>query len=451
MLSPPQVERPQPFAIYAQRMPLGDRLLEWICAMAAFLMLCAPRGAFIYFAILLTGLLVNVLARPENVRDGLARFRQRLARTAASPASLATGAFLIYSALSALWSVLPAEAIAKAVQAAALLAGLLAALAAISLLPAFSRWLAARGVVHGAAAGLAYIAIEQATGGAVKAALVNTTGVLPTDVTFNIVQGGEVTSIDTTFLNRHTTALVLLAWPVVACLAYWCAGRVHVVRGLVGIWLTAVAAAAFVSESETAKLAVIAGLALYGLAQVSRRWAFRAAAVGWTALALGIAVWVLLVFPPGNSLQSRLPFSAEDRVIVWRYTIAEMANAPFFGVGANMTPILHEREKAADPAKSQAHVPRLGHHAHNVFLQTWFELGAVGAVLLWALGLACLQVARTMPPATTAFALALFASATAVASTGYGMWQLWLLASGFLAVALLRLPDDAHHAPHDSR
>lgn len=440
--------------LYLQAMPLTDRLLELTVAAATFFTLAAPRGAFIYLTLTMMAALVatRTTARPISEGDG---FRARLARIGGSQVGIAAIAFLAYAALSATWAVDPVEAFAKSLQAAGLLAVLFVTLIAIGRRAPISCWLAARGVCHGAVLGLAYILVEHATDGTIKALLVNQTGLLPAKVTFNVVKDGAVAAIDNTFLNRHSAALVLLAWPVAASLRTWLADRPDLARLGSGIWLVAAAIAAFVSESETAKLAVLAGAALYGVACRYPQAAFWIAAAAWSALTLGIVPLLLAIFPPGNALQSKLPFSAEDRVIVWQYTIAQLPSAPLFGVGANMTPVLHEREKAADEAKSEAHVPRLAQHAHNAFLQTWFELGATGAVLLCALGLAALGAIAGFTPAARTFGYAFFASATAVASTGYGMWQVWLIAVGLLAIAILALAfrdkgagmSDAHPLP----
>ena len=75
----------------------------------------------------------------------------------------------------------------------------------------------------------------------------------------------------------------------------------------------------------------------------------------------------------------------------------------------------------------------VGFHAHNAFLQTWYELGVVGAILLLAAGSAVIgyigQLARNLQP----FMLAEFAAFFAIAATGWGMWQSWLMALTGLA------------------
>jgi O-antigen ligase len=70
-----------------------------------------------------------------------------------------------------------------------------------------------------------------------------------------------------------------------------------------------------------------------------------------------------------------------------------------------------------------------------VYLQTWFELGLIGATLLTLLGLAVLQAIGTLGPQLQPYAYATFASAALTAASSYGMWQIWFVgAFGFCAV-----------------
>ena len=67
-------------------------------------------------------------------------------------------------------------------------------------------------------------------------------------------------------------------------------------------------------------------------------------------------------------------------------------------------------------------------HAHNIYLQTWYELGVCGAALLSIFGLGILLRIGQLPERTFAFGLATFASGAMLASSSSGLWQLWFLA-----------------------
>jgi O-antigen ligase len=70
----------------------------------------------------------------------------------------------------------------------------------------------------------------------------------------------------------------------------------------------------------------------------------------------------------------------------------------------------------------------LSQHAHNFFLQTWLELGAIGAVLLTVAGLQVIRRLSQLAHGIQPYAFATFASAAAMMSASYGIWQSWLLA-----------------------
>ena len=75
----------------------------------------------------------------------------------------------------------------------------------------------------------------------------------------------------------------------------------------------------------------------------------------------------------------------------------------------------------------------MGHHAHSIFLQTWSELGAVGALLLAVAGAAVVLLVFLLPITAQPFAAGAFAAFAIVGAFAWGMWQSWFMC----AVALL--------------
>jgi len=78
----------------------------------------------------------------------------------------------------------------------------------------------------------------------------------------------------------------------------------------------------------------------------------------------------------------------------------------------------------------------LSTHAHNVYLQTWYELGLVGVTLLMLFGLSIVNAIKTLSLTVQPYAYATFTSAAVVAASSYGMWQIWFLAMFGYSVAL---------------
>ena len=76
---------------------------------------------------------------------------------------------------------------------------------------------------------------------------------------------------------------------------------------------------------------------------------------------------------------------------------------------------------------------KAGPHSHNVFLQTWYELGAIGAFLFLLAGCGVIGLIARLPAAAQSFILAQFATFFAIAAFSWGVWQSWLMALTGLA------------------
>ena len=82
---------------------------------------------------------------------------------------------------------------------------------------------------------------------------------------------------------------------------------------------------------------------------------------------------------------------------------------------------------------------RAGAHAHNAFLQTWYELGAVGVILFMVTCSAVILSLGRLPRDTQRFALAQVAAFFAIVAFAWGMWQGWLMALTGLAALYIAL------------
>jgi O-antigen ligase len=143
-----------------------------------------------------------------------------------------------------------------------------------------------------------------------------------------------------------------------------------------------------------------------------------------------------LAYDSGLHLSEWLPQSARARVILWEYTAEKTLERPLLGVGVDSTPRLREQQKAKFGRKKPAGFiyPRtMGHHAHNIYLQSWFELGALGALLLAAAGASIALLMLLLAASAQPFAAGTFAAFAVVGGFAWGMWQSWFMC----AVALL--------------
>jgi O-antigen ligase len=104
-----------------------------------------------------------------------------------------------------------------------------------------------------------------------------------------------------------------------------------------------------------------------------------------------------------------------------------------------------------DPNMGYALKGRAARHPHNVFLQTWLELGAIGAVLLLSIGLAGLWALRNWPVLFQASGYALFAACCAIGLSGFDMFQTWLIGATALAWSLMLLAKQFGYASARTR
>ena len=85
-------------------------------------------------------------------------------------------------------------------------------------------------------------------------------------------------------------------------------------------------------------------------------------------------------------------------------------------------------------------------HAHNVFLQAWYETGVIGSVLLMLAGLPIIGWIGRAPISARPLLAAAFAGGVLAASFSYSLLASWFLAS-FVITALfcrfaLRVADE---------
>jgi hypothetical protein len=250
-----------------------------------------------------------------------------------------------------------------------------------------------------------------------------------------VIVDGRVVSIGEYRLNRNVAVLCLFLFP--ALLAARTALPTSLWR-VAGVALVAVTAlSVFQSEHETSMLALIfAGLTFVGmlwLPTIMRRLVL----VGWITATVLVVPLALAAYEAGMHQARWIPETGRNRIILWSKTASEWRKAPLLGVGVAATRDL-DLKAAPNAVRPEGHTYslRTGRHAHNVFLQTWYELGALGASLLLIVGLAILGVIRRLPRAQAPYAYAAFVSAVITACFSWGMWQTWFIAA-FAATAIL--------------
>lgn len=235
---------------------------------------------------------------------------------------------------------------------------------------------------------------------------------------------------DTFVLNRSVVTDLLLLWPML--LLAGARGR------LLALAVVAVVTVAiFRSDSETAKLALVASAVAFALALAAPRLA-ALAVFGTGALLLVLAPWIGQI--AGRLLSARASAAiadahAGDRIAIWQSFGAAVMERPMLGSGFGAS-----TRMAADPLAGWVAEPlrlMLGAgHPHNSLLQIWVELGALGAVITLCLLAATLRAILAMERRVQPYAVALSASVLSISAVSHGAWQAWWIASVGAGVVL---------------
>jgi O-antigen ligase len=348
------------------------------------------------------------------------------------------GLLLLWSLVTLSWSADAAHGLLKVLIAMALLLASTVVAALVTGEARTNLLRMAEGLWLGLAIGLGYFLIETLSDQSIKIWIYNSLGLRPGDLKppgFFTWENGKLVSILAKDLTRNTAPIPLLVW----------AGMLAV-RGsqpafgwrVIGIGLGALAMAAVaVSQHETSKIAMVIGVVVWTLATLSPRWTPRLIGAGWLSCTLAIVPASLLLHRLDLHNAAWVPPTAQHRIIIWNHTAEQTLARPILGVGAHATYRLGPETAQRTVNAPDEHYQRtLSRHAHNVYLQTWFELGAVGAMLLALVGLAMLRILARQREALRPLGYATFACGTVIAGASYGMWQIWYMALFAFAITM---------------
>lgn len=229
-------------------------------------------------------------------------------------------------------------------------------------------------------------------------------------------------------------------------LGLWRAGA----RPLAVLQLAVGVAAILVTTSLSAKTALGAGLFAGAAVFVLPRLRF--ALLAPLALAAATAPLLLPVHPDADTVcwLSNHKGSALHRLYIWNFAAERIAERPVFGwgldaarriPGGNDPVVIHGCDAQHQPTHAlwvDSTVMPL--HPHNAILQTWLELGGIGALFGFGALLLALFRGFSHPAWRNRRAQAGFVGATcaglSVALVSFGIWQEWFLSSLFIAAAM---------------
>lgn len=247
-------------------------------------------------------------------------------------------------------------------------------------------------------------------------------------------------SRDIVALGRGVTALAPALFPAAAI-----AVRVWSLPSAIGIFALGVVAAA--TNDVTANvLAIGAGLAAALLSLQHQRLMFRLA--GWGAIAALLLFPLAAAFLPVDAIydyasenlsedQLAALSSSLHRLAVWKSVSMELLQGLPAGFGADYARIWKETAPLISVPGSSEPLSVMPTHPHNIFLQTWLELGLAGVAslaLFIYFGFQIL-VKSTLSKAVGAASVGAFAAIMVSVTVEGSMWQVWRLAAMALAAS----------------
>lgn len=349
----------------------------------------------------------------------------------------------LYLFLNASWSLDPERAFSKAVWFALVVAMSYGASRALAVWPQRSLQMAATAFLLGVSVGAAIILFEIATDRFLTLSAYKFLPITqPGSLKEFLVENGEIMRIPAAEINHNVAVMLIALWPALLCAMTRFHGRARWLCA--GGLFFAMLAALFLSEHDSSKAGLVLSVLVFAIARPLPDLTRKAVWLGW-------CLAFVLVIPLATSAYKAdwhkadwLPFSAQARVTLWAYTTEQIPDAPLFGIGGSST-----RKMDMTPENRQKHWKqrqktegfgwRAGAHAHNAFLQTWYELGAVGVILFVITGSAVILSVRTLPAATQSYTLGHITAFLSIIAFSWGMWQGWLVALAGLAALYIAL------------
>jgi len=353
-------------------------------------------------------------------------------------------AILAYGAAALIWADSPSAGVIPLAFGIGYFAGYLLDAAVVrSADRRFARRIA-EGLCIGLAFGLVYLGLEIFSAQSVKLALYRDLHVprswLRPARDFHWGPNGDLLSIEPSDLTRNIAPITLLLWSALLATKSFFRSE-NLARTLCWSLFILSVLVILKSEHETSKAALLFAVIIFIVARLSTVWSGRLLMLGWCFSCLAVIPCVMTLYRMGVQKESWVQPSMQARVEIWNSTAEQIMKSPIFGHGARA--MYDMRENKADESEYTPLAP----HAHNVFLQMWFEMGVIGAAMLTLMGLALIGVMGRLPEAVVPYAHATFTSAAAVAAASYGTWQPWFIAMFVMCpvmfMAALRSREDA--------
>lgn len=407
-----------------------DPLIAAVAALIVYAIVF-PRSAAAIFLVPVVLALGQLIVKGGHQRPALP----------VGPLLASTLALALWSMITAAWSAAPLASLSKPLffMGGAIGIGILAILAPHHGKQTLQR--VALGILFGSIIGGAFLCIETIWDQPVTRFFYNLLPVLRSGQEKHLsIENGVVMSIAENNINRRAAIVTLLLIPAALAAASAKGARVRW-GGLASLFAIAAILMRF-SGHQSSQAAIAAAGVAFLLARVSPKWTAVLAGAAWCISCLLVVPIVLSLHATGvHKDENGLFLSARHRIVIWNYTAEQVLKAPFFGVGADSTAAItlanEQSHSSKLTPKDGQFEPTAARHAHNVFLQTWYELGAVGALIFTAMGIFALTAITSARASLQPFLIAEFAAIAGMIAFSFGIWQLWF--QGAIGLAILAL------------
>jgi O-antigen ligase len=259
----------------------------------------------------------------------------------------------------------------------------------------------------------------------------------PTNTKHMRFTDGRLTWIDDAQANRRNCVFFILLLP-----AFGAAASLKAFTRSGALLLLGFEAAilAVFTQHQSSQLAVVAAMACYALIRLVPMWTRSLITVAWVAAVLFMVPATYLAFKGGVHHSDSLFPSARQRIVIWGYTAERIAERPILGVGADATAVINTRQLSTHQVeRPEGFVYPLStaNHAHNYYVQVWYELGLVGALVFLGFGICVLLAISRMSLYYQHIGFPQLAAIAAMVSSSYGLWQFWV--HGVIAVSMCLL------------
>lgn len=251
-------------------------------------------------------------------------------------------------------------------------------------------------------------------------------------------------------LNRGSVYISLCLWPLLYILLEKRRWLLSLFFTLLTLYIVSIL------ESATAILGLYAGLTTFILCTLWRKCPVKLIAC---MVALGILATPVIAYKMQPvSLMMDMPRSVSGsvrhRIFIWHFAAHKSMQAPWFGAGFDEARHISDHHPGKVPynfgmpetvitfGMDKNNLPSLlPLHTHNGTLQIFLELGVAGLLLYTLLVVfAGAAIEKTVTaPKHKAFYATLLVQYVVLQQTGFGIWQNWFIASGLLALILLRI------------